>query len=125
LTSNTQALDPQVLTLIDVLLSDFAELGVLLLYLNGVNGCSSTTSRKRSSAMAFSFARYVDTAKLRILNPLRVDSRFDNFAPMIKVISQLLEAGWIYTVRDLEHYLIETAKVSRAPLISELWLLIP
>lgn len=83
---NTQALDSQVLPLTDVSLSDFTQLGVLLFYLNGVNGCSSTASRKRSSAMAFSFARYVDTAKLRILNPLRVDSRFDNFAPMIKVI---------------------------------------
>lgn len=67
-----------------------------------------------STTATSSFSRYVEVVKYRILSPLRLDPKFSNLGPLLVVAVKLLETGWIWSLRDLEEYMISRARV-RSP----------
>lgn len=91
-------------------------LGVLFVYLSGVDRCCLPKLIECSTTATSSFIRYVDIAKYRILSPLRLNPKFSNLGPLLVVPVKLLETGWIWSLRDLEEYMISMARrFSRSP----------
>ncbi|MCJ1267175.1 hypothetical protein MMC22_007060 [Lobaria immixta] len=85
-------------------------LGVLFVYLSGVDRCCLPKLIECSTTATSSFIRYVDIAKYRILNPLHLNPKFSNLGPLLVVPVKLLETGWIWSLRDLEEYMISMAR---------------
>jgi hypothetical protein len=56
--------------------------------------------------------RFVEKAKYRILNPIRLDKRFEDVAPLITVATKFLDLRWLRCIRDLETYLLSVVKLS-------------
>lgn len=99
----------QFLTILDLM-----QLGVLLIHLSGVDRCCLPKAMERSTTVTSNFSRYVETAKYRVLNPLRLNPKFSDLGPLILVTVKLLETGCISSLRDLEAYMIGISMV-RSP----------
>jgi hypothetical protein len=65
----------------------------------------------QSSAIAMNFSRFVERTKYRILNPMQLDPSFAEINPLFAVAAKLVESGWLHCLRDLENYILSTAKV--------------
>ena len=87
------------------------QLGVLLMYLSGVDQLSLPKWTEGSTTATTNFSHYVETAKYNILNPLRLNPKFSHLCPLLAVPVKLLRTGWIRSLRDLEEYMIGIARV--------------
>lgn len=81
------------------------------MHLGGVNEFHPPKTMERSTIDLSIFPHYVETAKYRILDPIRQNPNFSNLGPLLVVPVKFLETGWFGGIRDLENYLIGMARV--------------
>ncbi|KAL9110986.1 MAG: hypothetical protein Q9227_004601 [Pyrenula ochraceoflavens] len=73
------------------------QLGPLLLYLIGGQVSTSRDCFKQSSQEKLRSAKLTEDIKFRIINPLRLDTRFEDLIPVVKVATRFVELGWQFT----------------------------
>ena len=94
------------------------QLGDLLKFFSPAGITPYQNMSEQTSIAALNNVRFAEQARYRVLNPLRLDNRFEDILPLIVVTTELLEIGWLRSVRDLETYLLSIAEVCIVSVIS-------